>query len=198
MICYIDESGDRGFAKGSSSHLVLTALILRDRKTASLILNPIRKKLRFTHIRIKEFHAYHTNERTKITILSEIAKLRDAVLIYAVVANKKLLSKRKLSTKELYGEVLSSLIRNVAMSVHCELSEILIDANEPKRAFERIVTDHINAPHAKISSVSSHNEAGMQLVDLISWTIYRKYEWGDSSLYKLIENQIRGEHIFNK
>ncbi len=46
----------------------------------------------------------------------------------------------------------------------------------------------------EIDIVSPSAEKGLQVVDMISWAIFRKYEHGDDSYYKLIKSQIVEEN----
>lgn len=45
----------------------------------------------------------------------------------------------------------------------------------------------------KISHFDSHNEEGLQAVDFISWSIFRKYEMNDNFYYSIIQNKIETE-----
>jgi hypothetical protein len=46
----------------------------------------------------------------------------------------------------------------------------------------------------EVSIKSPHEEKSLQVVDFVSWAIFRKYEYGDDSYYNLIKNKIAEEN----
>lgn len=189
MVCFIDESGDRGTASGSSRFLILAALVLKDKKVSAKILRSMRSVLKARHIKVKEFHAYHADCPTKIRILKRIGCLGNQVTIYTVVFDKKLFLFKKVKPQRIYGLCLQKLVNSLEKS----LQEALVDANEPRKVFKKIVSEYLGNLTISINSTSSHNEAGVQLADFVSWAIYIKYEKNDDTYFKLINKQIKKE-----
>jgi len=66
--------------------------------------------------------------------------------------------------------------------------------NENFRNYLNAQVKNRHKVNINISIKSPSGEKVLQAVDFVSWTIFRKYEYGDDSYYNLIKNKIVEEN----
>lgn len=205
----MDESGDLGFnfkkAK-TSKYFVITFVFTKERIALERMIKKVFKGFSKKDIKNNNgtLHAYKESPRTRQKLLNLFheKKVADIIVIY--------LNKRKVYTK-LHDEkhVLYNYVANILLDRVCtkkliptnENIKIIASRRETNRFlndnFKSYLKDQIKNNHKldieiEISSTSA--EKGLQVADMISWSIFRKYEHGDDSYYKIIKQEIVEEN----
>jgi len=206
---FMDESGDLGFnftkAK-TSKYFVITFVFTKDKVILERIVKKVFKG--FSKGEVKNhngvLHAYKESPKTKqklLTIFHE-KKMADIIVIY--------LNKSKVYTK-LQNEkhVLYNYVTNILLDRVCTKKliptdkkiKIIASRRETNRFlndnFKSYLKDQVKNNHKldiDIEIKSTFAEKGLQIADMISWSVFRKYEHGDSSYYNLIKQEIVEEN----
>lgn len=201
----MDESGDLGFnfkKKKTSQFFVVTFVFVKDKDNLDRMVKKIFKSFTKTEVRnhnsVLHAHKENPNTRKKLLHLFHEKKVADVIFIY--------LNKKKVYT-HLQDEkhVLYNYVTNILLDRVC--SKKLIPINEKIRviASRRETNKFLNANFSsylknqvknnhkldiEIDIVSTSAEKGLQVADMISWSIFRKYEHGDETYYNIIKEEI--------
>jgi hypothetical protein len=200
----MDESGDLGFdsIKAKSSHyFVLTFLFSKDLKPLDKIIKKIFSA--FTKSEIKShsgsLHAYKEKPSTRLKLLNLLIK-EDVSILTIFLNKKKVYTKLRDEKHILYNYVTNILIDRI-------MSKKLIPLHEPikliasKREtnkflnenFSSYIRDQVKGNHKlKIEiEILNHRELkSLQIVDMLSWAIFRSKEHGDDSYKNVIKGKI--------
>lgn len=199
MKVFIDESGDLGFKNNSSKFFVITILATEDYLGIKRCVKKIRK--RKLKKRIKEPPEIKANNSTKeirIMILTDLANLR--IEIHCIILKKENVYEYLKSKKEvLYNYVCGLILTDILPFISPKEIQIIIDKRSKNRFirenFDKYVLSKLNSKNKKIviSHFESRNEEGLQAVDFISWSIFRKYEMDDTFYCSIVQNKIETE-----
>jgi hypothetical protein len=202
---YLDESGDMGFnfeKPKTSQYFVITCLIVKNNKPIDKIVKNIVRnfsaKDRKRHGGM--LHANKESERTRRKLLNLIAA-RDDVIAVAIYLNKKKVYTHLQDQKHiLYNFVANILLDRLSRETFfTDTEEVTLVAS--RRETKKLLNDNFksyleNQPmgnrRIKINIVVNkpYEDKCLQVVDFISWAIYRNREHGDDSYYNIIKNII--------
>ena len=176
---YIDDSGDPGLMKSSTTHFIIAAVLVVEQENLNnlkVALDGFRAGLGWNDLHEMKFNS------TKKSIIKNLLKFiqRFEFEAYAAVINKaRITALPQLATGEsLYHFVIKELL------LRLELSEalIFIDGVAHKQQAERIRTylrhalkEHKVAKY-KIKFVDSRNDVLIQLADVVAGSIARSYD----------------------
>lgn len=192
---YIDESGDLGFdftKKGTSRYFVVAAIIVEDKDI-------LEKIIRKTFISLSQkdrrrhsgtFHAFKEKEKTLRKIL-RLLKAESSIKIAFICLEKKDKDSEK-SKYEIYNESVLRLVRNAFYDSSLEIT-LFSSQRETNKYINKQFKSFLSrglGKKSRVKIINPSDEKGLQLVDIISWSIFRKYEFGDDFYYKLFEDKI--------
>lgn len=193
---FIDESGDLGFAKGSSKHIIISAIVVEDVKILKHIIKKTRKSAKFrkelkNRIEIK---ATYASRDLKIHLLNKLNELEE-IEFFSIIVNKNKISNYKLknNSDNFYNIITSQLAKKLCY--HNENLEIIIDNSKigsyKRSEFNKLFTYniHINSTlnAFKIEHKDSFGEYGLQLADLVAWSKFQELEFSNSEFITLLE-----------
>ncbi|MCH8520137.1 MAG: DUF3800 domain-containing protein [Nanoarchaeota archaeon] len=192
---FIDESGNLGFSKESGRYFIISALIFKDLKQADrFIKNMRRNKFKKELKTATELKANNSSDKLRHYILQKINEL-DFVQIFHIILDKEEVKSQFLRNDKhkLYNFVAGKLAKNILIN-NIDI-EIIIDKSKGKqflindfdRYFKQKLSEKSSNYTCKISHSYSHNYSGLQLVDFLAWSVYRKYEYKDSTFNNNIE-----------
>ena len=214
MYVYLDESGDLGFAKtGASHHFVITLLVTCNPYRVRRCIKRIRmRKLKKRLKDLPEIKANNSDRITRKRILRDLSK--EDIEIHIVVLDKKTVYDYLREKKDiLYNYICGLILTDISVHHHKHKRiHIVIDKRSKKRMIredlDRYLKQKINQkapekyffpPSIEISHLDSRTDAGLQAVDFVSWSIFRKYESNDDSYYQIIHEKITTEKkVFKK
>ena len=206
---FIDESGDLGFdfnKKKTSKYFIVTFLFSEDKngldKIVKKVFKGFSKKEVQTHSGV--LHAYKELPKTRQKLLSSFQeqKLGSVIMIY--LNKKKVYTKLKDEKHVLYNYVTNILLDRVCTKKLIPTKDkILIIASQREtnkflnENFSSYIVSQANGNHklnVKVEIRPPSKEKGLQVVDMISWAIFRKHEHGDESYYNIFKSEIVEEN----
>ena len=203
---FLDESGDLGFdfsKKRTSKYFIITCLFTPHKR-------PIEKIVAKTHAELKKKHkkrggVLHCFQEKPITRQRLLKRLSNKdCSIMAIYLNK-----NKVYTKlQNEKDVLYNYVTNILLDRICVKK--LIDKNKPiiLVASRKETNKFLNLNFKNYLSQSAKNnhkvnltveirtpfeEKCLQAVDFASWSIFRKYQYGDENYYNFIKQKIAEE-----
>lgn len=207
MIIFLDESGDLGFdfnKPGTSKTFVITLLVCDDRESSHSFKIAVRRTFKNKmHSRknpgVREIKGTETMLSVKRYFHRQLP--RDGWKLYTVVVNKKQVYEempKPMDKKKLYNFLSRFILEKIPFGSVLEAVTLVVDRSKGKegiREFNDYITNHLegllplNVP-MYITHEWSHENAGLQAVDLFCWGIFRKWESGDNEWYEVFQNSI--------
>lgn len=201
MHIYLDESGDLGFEKdGSSEHFVITLLMVEDPTGINRCVKRLRgRKLKKKLKELPEIKANNSSEAVRKRLLRDLAG--EDIEIHCIVLKKeRVYDYLRKKTEKLYNYISGIIIaqgtrgqKEVNMVVDKRVHKRIIREDFDQYIERKIKESAVFHKRVKVSHLASQNSPGLQAVDFVSWSIFRKYEWRDDSYYNLIKDKIKTE-----
>lgn len=204
---FLDESGDLGFdfkKSRTTKYFLITFLFASEKR-------PIEKVVAKTHQTLKKIHkkrggvlhCHSESPATRRKLLQLLCK-KDC-FIMTVYLNKKNVYTKLYEEKEvLYNYVTNILLDRIYHKKRIPINEKIILFASRKETnkflnenFKTYLTNKLRINHkVQIGIVikTPHEEKALQAVDFVSWSIFRKYEYGDESYYMIIKSKIIEEN----
>ncbi len=217
---FVDEAGDMDFSVKGSKHYMFTFLV----KKRPFNLHEHISNYRYTllernldplndrHLDIEAFHAGEDNKYIREEIFNIISTFDEkSVKSYSYILEKPKVEPKKRDEKYKF------YIYNLNLAIHKLLDKLNIDKNFV------IITDRLPVQKNKSKQVSalkkgikeyikknclnirydifhhcSASSVNLQIVDYISWAIFRKYEWKKDIYYKKIEKYLIDVDLMTK
>lgn len=205
----LDESGDLGFnfkKKKTSKFFVITFLFVEDKRPLEKMVKKVFKGFSKTEVKTHHgmLHAYKETPKTRQKVLNLFREknISNVITIY--------LNKRKVYTRlQDEKQVLYNYVTNILLDRVCTKKLIPIDGKITLIASRRETNKFLNenfSAYLKDQARTNHKldieidiksptqEKSLQVVDMLSWAIFRKYEHGDETYYNLIKQDIVEEN----
>ncbi|MEM2112465.1 MAG: DUF3800 domain-containing protein [Candidatus Bathyarchaeia archaeon] len=202
---FIDESGDLGFdfsKKGTTSYFLITFLFTKNKRPIEKCVKKVHAGLRKKYKKVGVLHAYKEEPATKKRLLSLLATKECFVM--TILLNKRRVYTRLQDEKPvLYNYVTNILLDRVFTKNLLKASSIQIIASRKEtnkflnQNFKSYLKSQLalnHSLHVDIFIKTPAEEKALQAVDFVSWAIFRKYEYGDSTYYNLIRGKIIEEN----
>lgn len=200
----LDESGDLGFKlnKGSSKFFVITIVFTKSKRSLEKVVRGVHRGLRKKFKKVGDLHAYRETPITKTRVLKE-ANEKDCSILAIILNKSKVYTKFNDEKGVLYNYVVNILLDRLFRKRPIPPQEpiVLIASRRETNKFlnqnfksylqQKIIDNHKLKLRIEISSPSK--EKSLQVVDFISWAIFRKYETGEDTYYNLISSKIIDE-----
>lgn len=211
MIIFLDESGDLGFdfnKPKTSRKFVITLLVCNNAECnigfRKAVRRTLKKKLnhRGNGRVVQELKGIGTTLAAKSYFYRNLPT--DGWRLYTVILNKERVYdtlQKPQSKKKLYNFLARFILERIDLSSaapavtlvtdRCKNREEIIDFNSyVANQLEALLP--LNVP-LNIYHERSHENAGLQAVDLFCWGIFRKYEAGDTEWYEMYREAIAFE-----
>lgn len=204
---FLDESGDLGFnfnKKKTSKFFVVTLLFINNKRPIEKIIKNIHRGLRKKYkMRDGMIHACKEEPITCARVCRKISEKNCKVM--SIYLNKnKVFTKLQNEKAILYNYVINILLDRI-------FTKRIVDKNNPVIliASRRETNKFLNlnfVNYLKNQTLNNHKlniaikiktpfeEKALQAVDVLSWAIFRKYEYGDDDYYNIIKNIIIEEN----
>ena len=204
---FLDESGDLGFnfkKKKTSKFFVITCLFIDNKR-------PIEKIVKKTHSELKKKYkkirgVLHCVKEKPITRTRLFKRLnnKDCFIMVIYLNKKKVYTKLKNEKQVLYNYVTNILLDRIYSKRIIPIKngiEFIASKRETNKFLNENFKDYLNRQikdrhkiDIKIYIKTPFEEKSLQAVDFVSWSIFRKYEYGDDSYYNIIKNKIVEEN----
>lgn len=203
MIIYLDESGDLGFdfnGKNPSLKFVITLLVCRGQEQSRGFKKAVRRTIKNKLNRkktnkrvVQELKGTQTTLAVKKYFYGQCPD--DGWRIYTIALNKKRVNdnlQTAAGKKKLYNFLARFLLEKVDLTSPGNAVTLVLDKCKNKDEiadFNNYVANQLDAllpleVPLNIYHERSHENPGLQAVDLFCWGIFRKYEKRDYQWYK--------------
>lgn len=201
---FMDESGNLGFDFSKSKttkYFVVTFLFVNDKRSMEKVVKKVFSG--FSQLEIKNhhgtLHAYKEKPATRQRVLNSLAKKDVHILV--IKLNKHNVHTRLKDEKHfLYNYVVNILLDRM-------MKKNIVDGNQPiqfiasKRETNKLMNENfknylqkqIKGNHKLdivISIKTPSEEKGLQVVDICSWSFFRKYEHDDSAYADIVSEKV--------
>src|SRR3989344_2600599 len=195
---FLDESGELGFKESSSKYFVITLLSCDEGEI--YILRRIVKKVRGKIIKKKikkfpELKGNNSNDKIRTEILQRFMKTKAEIFVI-ILEKSKVYEYLKGKKNKLYNYI-SNLILNECSFDNPSVC-LIVDKSKTNRSLREDFDNYIrmklkeknNLNKLVIKHENSMNDACLQVLDFISWAIFRNYEHKDSRFFDIIKDRI--------
>jgi hypothetical protein len=190
-----DEAGDVGSTDGSSHHLVVCILLTDDPQTLRRIVAHTRKGMGKKLKQAPELKAYHTPRIVLSRLLHKLAE-HNVEIVTAVWKKQDVAN--LIEAEDGYRTLLAMAIRRCAER-YPHLSLVLDKRYTNPRLRDRLISAVIDGIEPStvlvLEQSESQREKALQLVDAVAWSIFQKYERGDTTLYDILRGKIVVEEV---
>lgn len=195
---FLDESGELGFKIISTKHFVITLLSCDEGELYAL--RRIMKKVRAKIIKKKlkkypELKGNNSTDKIRTEVLERFSQTNSEVFVI-ILEKSKVYEYLKKKKNKLYNYI-SNIILN-----ECSLEDnhirLVLDKSKTNRSlredFDNYIRKNLNQKNQSCKLVIKHEnsqkEGCLQVLDFVSWSIFRNYEYKDSSFMDLIKDKI--------
>ena len=220
LYIFVDEAGDMDFSKNGSKYYMFSFLIkqrpfrLHDyisNYRYSLLeknLDPLFK----TKLDIEAFHASYDNKYVRSELFEIISTFeKESINVYSYILEKPKVEPLKREDRDVfYMENLKYSIMRLLDKLQIKSNFIIITDRLPLKrnkkqqikALKEGIKSYISNQNLKIRYDIFHHcsasSVNLQVVDYVSWAIFRKYERSDLEFYDKIQKYILEEEIMTK
>jgi hypothetical protein len=216
---FLDESGDLGFdfTKESSTHFVITLLICEDKKVFDGFKTAVKHTIKHKLNRQKKLNSQNELKSTRTLLavkkyfLDNLRKQKNqAWYINSIILDKQELFKNLAIIPEqhrLYNLLSKVILEQVSFPIKKgdHSVQLIVDSSKGKKQraiFNQYLKTNIEllldiGVQFSINHEKSHNNAGLQAVDLFCAGFSRKYSYNDIKWYSLFKDRIRKEVLFD-
>lgn len=213
MIIFLDESGDLGFdfsKPKTSRKFVITLLVCESTKAMEGFRRGVRRtlknKLNAKKKQAQELKGTNTSQPVKEYFFRHLSV--GGWQLYSVILNKQRVYEylqTKQGKKKLYNFLARFLLEKIDLSQAGTTVNLILDKCKNKeeiKDFNSYVENHLQgllplSVPLFITHEFSHNNPGLQAVDLFCWGFYRKHEACDEEWYRVYRSAIayEGEYL---
>lgn len=211
LYIFVDEAGDMDFSSKGSKHYMFNFLI----KRRPFNLHEYISNYRYTllersleplndRLDIERFHACEDNKYIREELFNIISTFDEvAVKTYSYILDKPKVSPEKRKEKDqFYIDNLSYAIQRLLDKLEIDKNFIIITDRLPVKqnkrkqvgALKKGIKEYLKSKNLKIRYDIFHHcsasSANLQIVDYISWAIFRKFEHGNDTYYKKIKKYL--------
>lgn len=188
---YIDESGE--LAK-QTKYFVIGAIIVKNPN----ILDRLIKKARIIHKKKIGGSNELKGNRTDNAILKKLLKKLNKKDYKAIIITLDKTNIYKISNTYDYNKLYDTIASQLAKELNItDSTNIIIDKCKPKEKyvnnFNKMFLDNLNNPNGcnvDIKHEDSVNHKGLQIIDIIAWSVFQCMEHGNSEFIDLLDNLI--------
>jgi len=195
---FLDESGELGFKDSSTKFFIITLISCDESEIYTLkrIIRKVREKIIKKKIKkYPELKGNNSPDKVRFEILQKFVKTNSEVFVI-IIDKSKVYEYLKGKKDKLYN-YLANLILNECSLDGKELC-LIVDKSKSNRSlredFDNYVRKNLNEKNHLskliIKHENSQNESCLQVLDFISWAIFRNYEHNDSRFIEIIKDKI--------
>lgn len=197
-LIFLDESGELGFKSSSSKYFIITLLSCDEGEIYSL--RRIMKKVRAKIIKKKlkrypEIKGNNSTDKIREEVLRRFVQTNSEIFVI-ILEKSKVYEYLKDKKNKLYNYI-SNLILN-----ECSLDNdkvcLIVDRSKANRSlredFDNYIRKNLTQKNQSCKLIIKHEnsqkEGCLQVLDFVSWSIFRNYEYKDSYFMNIIKDKI--------
>ena len=190
---YIDESGDLGTKKFSSKYFVIVGVKVENPITLDRVINKTRRSVKKKLLTSNEIKGSNLPYELKLKIFKKLKNVNYETFILVFEKINRYKIGYGYDNKELYDILASELAKLITIT---NPTFIFIDKSKNKnyeilkfnQKFLENLINYKNQP-ITIEYVNSMHFKGLQIADLISWSIFQSFEHDNNEFSRLIKNK---------
>jgi hypothetical protein len=204
---FMDESGDLGFdlAKPKTSkYFIVTLLLTANKANIEKVAGKIlRAEAKSTKRHPGVLHSAHASPKTRLKLLGELV-LQDISILTIYLNKQKVHTKLQDEKQVLYNFVTNILLDRLLTQklIPTDVPIVLVASRRETNKyfndnFKSYLANQVKTNHQlplQIEIKTPHQEKGLQIVDFVSWAIFRNREHSDDTYYNLIKPKIVEEN----
>lgn len=195
---FLDESGELGFKEVSSKYFIITLLSCDEGELYALrrIIKKVRQKIFKKKIKkYPELKGNNSSNKIRLEVLQRFIQTNSG--IFVIILEKSKVHEYLKNKKEKLYNYISNLILN-----ECVLEDtnvcLVVDKSKTNRSLREDFDNYIRKNMSQknnlykliIKHENSQKEGCLQVLDFISWAIFRNYEYNDSKFINVIKDKI--------
>ena len=195
---FLDESGELGFGEKSTKYFIISLLSCDESELYSLrrIIKKVRQKLVKKKIKkYPELKGNNSTNKVRLDVLNKFMLTKSEIFVI-ILEKSKVYEYLKGKKNKLYNYI-SNLILN-----ECSFDDksvcLIVDRSKSNRSLRddfdsyirRTLSNKNTINKLTIKHENSQNEACLQVLDFVSWAIFRNYEHKDPSFIEVIKDKI--------
>jgi len=189
--------------KWTSRYFLVTFLFCENKNLIEKIPKKVFKLFSKKQIKIRKWWVLHCNKedkKTKVKLLNLVSDNKDNIKVFSIILDKNdfylSLKKEKIA---IYNIIVNKLLSRIYTKKIINIKNINFYASKREtnkflnKEFKNFLELEIKKNHWKNINViikSHYEDKSLQVVDFISWAIFRKYEFNDDNYYNIIKKNI--------
>lgn len=208
---FLDESGDLGFnfkKKRTSKFFVVTILFVEQKRSIEKLIRKVHSGLRKKHrIRTSTLHASKEEPVTIMRICRGLAE-KNCKVMTIFLDKSKVYTNLRDEKHVLYNYIVNILldrIMNRRFVSQNDATILVASKRETNKFLNQNFHDYLHrqmiqkhGAELRIEIKTPAEEKCLQAVDVASWSIFRKYQYGDDSYYQVLKPVIVEENSLYK
>ncbi len=195
---FLDESGELGFKDSSSKYFIITLLSCDEGEIYSLrrIIKKVREKIVKKKVKkYPELKGNNSSDEIRKEVLQRFMKTNSEIFVI-ILDKSKVYEYLKNKKNKLYNYI-SNLVVN-----ECSFDSpsvcLIVDKSKSNRSlrddFDNYIRKKLNERNQINKLIIKHENSGnnacLQVLDFISWAIFRNYEHKDPTFIEIIKDRI--------
>ncbi len=180
QVC-IDESGDTGYSKKSSSYFVLCAVITDNLDSLRRLARNIHRK-KYRKKKGNILHAYAESDELKNKLVKKLIAIEKIACIACVV------EKEKIKKPDLY------LYATEQLAHHFEgqgVEIIIVAKRDSRKSYSENILNIYTTHHIKATFSDPAKDKSLQIADFYSWSVYSWLEKGNGAYFHKLKDHIQ-------
>ena len=220
LYIFVDEAGDMDFSAKGSKYYMFNFLVKHKpftlhEKIANYRYELLERNLHNkdnTRLDLESFHAHKDNKHIKKGFFSIISSFdANSIKVYSYILEKpKVIPSKRKVKEDFYINNLSYATQRLLDKLKIDTNFIIVTDRLPiaknrskqigalKKGIKGYIKERKLAIRYDIFHHCSASSSNLQVVDYISWAIFRKYEHKDGSYYNNIQNYLFDEELMTK
>jgi len=202
---YMDESGCQGLnldLHRTSRHFLMTFLLTNNKRALDKIVKKVYKGLSKSDIKHRKrkngvLHAYYEDKVTRKRLLNFLAEADVKIITIRLDKRKLFLPMEKTALySHITNTLLNKCVNNGILSLDDPVvfiaSKLYTNKKYSNEFLQSLEND--NSLNIEVEIKAPFEDKGLQVVDFVSWSLFQKYEHGNTEYTNIIANLIFGAY----
>ncbi len=169
MYAFIDESGESGFSSKSSKYFIVAAITFEETTTPRRIAKNIFTKARLYKQGLNQIHSSDISVSVKKKLIKELSKYKFDITFSIVNKNA--------TNKDYYLETLFNSLQKLKKN---NIDLVTIATKDNRKIVKDKILEFANLMGIDVEFSTPTSEKALQIADFVAWSLFQKYEKGDS------------------
>ncbi len=203
---FMDESGDLGFneqKEKTSKNFIIAFLFSQNKnildKIVKKVFNALPQNIKKKHS--GTFHCYKEQPKVRLKLLSLLKDKKDISIMIIRLNKGNVWTDLRQEKSILYNYVVNILLNRVFSKKLIPIKDKIVFVQSQRETnkllnlnFKQYISQQVKKNHGVelvVEIKRPSEEKALQIVDFVSWGVFRKYEHNDDTYYNIIKDLIR-------